>query len=136
MDTTAPRKAPLLIAFMFSFLAAGNAWAETLDSFKRAGGTVLVLASTDGVDEMHELVTHAGLLEVDGERSVTGTRLANAAPGDAIGNGVLTRFLALAETCAFDTSLVQDTENIVVVTTDPNQEPIDPVVIHLVISPP
>jgi hypothetical protein len=114
----------------------GSAWAETLDSFTRAGGTVLVLSSTDGVDEMHELLTSAGLLEVDAERSVTGTRLANAAPGDAIGDGVLTRFLALAETCAFDTSLVEDAENVVVVTTDPTQAPVDPVVIHRVISPP
>jgi hypothetical protein len=113
----------------------GNAWAETLDSFTRAGGTVLVLSSTNGVDEMHELMTNAGLLPVDGARSVTRTQLANAAPGDAIGNGVLTPFLALAETCAFDTSLEQDPENIIVVTTDPRQEPVDPVVIHRVIAP-
>ncbi|MBN1608505.1 MAG: hypothetical protein JW940_17870 [Polyangiaceae bacterium] len=113
----------------------GSAWAETLDSFTRAGGTVLVLSSTDGVDEMYELITDAGLSEIDGARSVTGTRLANAAPGDAIGNGVLNRFLALPETCAFDTPLVADAANIIVVTTDPNQEPIDPVVIHRVVSP-
>lgn len=113
----------------------GSAWSETLDSFTRAGGTVLVLSSTDGVAEMDELMTNAGLLPVDGARSITGMRLANAAPADAIGNNVLTQFLALPETCAFDTSLVQDPENIVVITTDPSQDPVDPVVIHRVISP-
>ena len=113
--------------------AIGNGWMATLDSFARAGGSVVVLSSTNGVAEMGNLMTNAGLLNVNGQTDNTFSVLHNRSPADAVGLNVPSPFLALQDTCFFDTSDTPAADTVFVVTDAPPGSDAglgNPVVVH------
>jgi hypothetical protein len=114
----------------------GTTWLGTLTSFTRAGGIVVVLAGDGGRAEMPDLLANAGLLDATGQTSVTGQNLYNRAPGDTIGNRVLSPFRAPRETCTFTLALPDPIATYVVTDTAPTTANLGaPVVLHKVIAP-
>lgn len=120
-------------------VATGNAWetGNTISSFTKAGGVVIVLDGADGQGEMHELITAANLLPMTGQTDITGNYVYNKAPGDVVGVNVLDSFLGTSHTCSFevDSPLPADVNPITVISDDPADGQGDPVVIHRVIAP-
>lgn len=114
---------------------AGTNIAVAADSFARAGGTIVVLDGGQGVGEMHELLTNATLLQIDGQVDGTGGQLFNQAPADAVGINVLSPFLALTNSCTFDTTTPQSGTNVHVITDDATVGAGAPAVIHRVVLP-
>ncbi len=106
---------------------------NVITSFARAGGVVIVLNGGDGTGEMHEFITAANLLDVDGQDEVPpGETISNSAPADALGVGVLINFAATSNTCTFATAAAPSSDTIFVITDAADE----PVVIHRVIAPP
>jgi hypothetical protein len=114
----------------------GSAFAGTIDSFVRAGGTVVVLAGDGGRAEMDDLLSGAALLSATGQTSVTNAQIYNRAPGDAIGLNVLTPFRAVRETCTFATGAPDAFTSFVVTDSPGPAGPLGaPVVVHRVVAP-
>jgi len=114
----------------------GTAWNATVDSYARAGGSIVVLSSGMGRAEMDQLMTNAGLLPVTAETNITFSQLHNRAPADAIGVNVITPFLGLRETCTFTTSAAQSSSTVFVITDSAPEAGIgDPVVVHRIQAP-
>jgi stigma-specific protein Stig1 len=107
----------------------GAAWRDALFDFNAAGGVVIVLASAQGTNEMHQLITESGLLAVTGLTSVTDGDVFNRAPSDAVGATVLNQFLALDASCTFTTVTPPD-PNITFVITDSATGIGAPMVVH------
>jgi hypothetical protein len=105
---------------------AGSLWAPALGTFTAAGGVVVVLATGSGTGEMAELLTNAGLLTTSGFESITGLPAYNQAPGDAIGLGVLSPFLAKPTTNVLQTFEAEGPSLLHVITSAGG----DPVVVH------
>jgi hypothetical protein len=116
---------------------AGAAIAGAIDSFARAGGIVVVLASNTGRGEMAGFIQSAGLLDATGLGPRTGASLYDRSPADAIGVNVLSPFRAPAQTCAFTTTVQPDGTTVFVVTDSPSSSGTigAPVVVHRVIAP-
>ena len=114
----------------------GTGLANAVDSFTRAGGTVVVLAGDGGRGEMSDLITNAGLLDVSGQTSVTGALVYDRGLADAIGINVLTPFRASRETCTFATP-PPDSSTVFVVTDAPSSAGRigAAVVVHRVVAP-
>ncbi|MBN2196827.1 MAG: hypothetical protein JW751_28735 [Polyangiaceae bacterium] len=111
----------------------GASWSTALDSFPRAGGTVVVLSG--GSSENVDLLDRTGLFSLTGERSLANTQIYNRAPADALGLNVVSQFVALQDTCVFETSVVPD-ESTTFVVTDTQTGPLgDPVVVHRTFAP-
>lgn len=73
----------------------GLAVKSTLGAFTKAGGVVVVLAGNKGPREMWAFAAAAGVAPTNGLASVvTPSSLIDAAPGDAVGQGVATFFSA------------------------------------------
>jgi stigma-specific protein Stig1 len=109
--------------------AAGTTLRDALFDFNAAGGVVIVLASAEGTGEMHQLITEAGLLAVNGLTPITDSDVFNRAPSDAVGATVLNQFLALDASCTFDTPTPPDA-NIIFVISDSATGPGAPMVVH------
>jgi hypothetical protein len=109
----------------------GALWAPAIETFTAAGGVVVVLATGAGTSEMAELLTNAGLLETSGFASITGSPVYNQAPGDVIGLGVLSPFLAKATTSILQTS-EQPSASLAYVVTSADGEA---VVVHRLVLP-
>jgi hypothetical protein len=110
----------------------GNSWFTTLDPFVKAGGIVVVLDGAQGIAEMGELTTNAGLLPVTGHTLVTLQTLHNSAPADAIGVNVISPFLALSDSCTFTTSATPGPKTTFVITDSATFGAGAPVVVHRV----
>jgi hypothetical protein len=117
--------------------ARGSTIASAVDAFVRAGGAVVVLAGDGGIGEMPELVTNAGLLAATGQTNVTFTEIHNRAPFDVVGVNVLTPFLALEETCTWQTGETPGATSVFVITDQPSSAGTlgNPVVVHKVVTP-
>jgi hypothetical protein len=120
----------------------GTDWesGDTITSFTKAGGVVVVLDGSDGSSEMHELISAANLLvesglTMSGQTEITGDRVFNKAPADVLGANVLDNFLATSHSCTFDTSGTPNSSTIFVITDDAAEGQGEPVVIHRVIAP-
>jgi hypothetical protein len=120
----------------------GTDWesGDTITSFTKAGGVVVVLDGSDGRSEMHELISSANLLvesglTMSGQTEITGDRVFNKAPADVLGANVLDNFLATSHSCTFDTSGTPNSSTIFVITDDMAEGQGEPVVIHRVIAP-
>ncbi len=73
--------------------ALGASWATTLTTFTQAGGIVVILDGGTGVGEMPALSTATTLLSVTAQAPVaTGTPLIDLAPGDVVGEGVVSPY--------------------------------------------
>jgi hypothetical protein len=112
----------------------GEAWSQSLLSFARAGGTVIVLDGGGG--EMWSFLTAAGLLDVSGELDRTGSQLYVRVQTNALARALLSPFLAWRRTCAFDTPLLPDRATALVVTDVASGEWGAPVVVHRAVVPP
>jgi hypothetical protein len=110
----------------------GNSWFTTLDPFVKAGGIVIVLDAGQGVAEMGELTTNAGLMPITGHTSVTLQTVHNSAPADAIGVNVISPFLAQPDTCTFTTSATPGPKTTFVITDSDVFGAGAPVVVHRV----
>ena len=110
----------------------GNSWFATLDPFVKAGGVVIVLNGGQGVAEMSELVANAGLLPVTGETSAALSTFHNNAPADAIGVNVISPFLALNDSCTWNTTATPGLKTIFVISDSATPGSGDPVVVHRV----
>ncbi|HEY6080071.1 MAG TPA: hypothetical protein VIW29_14760, partial [Polyangiaceae bacterium] len=106
---------------------------SVLTTFTKAGGVVVVLNGGDGTAEMHELIKAGNLFDVTGQFDVTGDPITNLAPFDVLGVNVITPYLATSHTCAFETTVAEDRENIFVLTDELKNN--SPVAIHRVIAP-
>ena len=116
--------------------AIGNSWNATLNSFTRAGGTVVVLSGGGGRAEMDELISGAGLLAVTNEVDVTFAQVFNRSPIDAIGVNVLSPFRALTRSCTFTTSVTPDASTAFVITNSGADAGLgQPVVVHRIQAP-
>jgi hypothetical protein len=117
----------------------GAGWNPAVSDFVLAGGTIVVLMSSQGQNQMHEFVSSAGLGDVTALHDITVPFhiLANVAPSDAIGINVLSPFLARAETATIQTTMApsSDTVFVVVDSTQPDAGSELPVVIHRVVLP-
>lgn len=120
----------------------GTDWesGDTITSFTKAGGVVIVLDGSDGRSEMHELISSANLLvesglTMSGQTEITGDRVFNKAPADVLGANVLNNFLATSHSCTFDTSGTPNSSTVFVITDDEAAGEGEPVVIHRVIAP-
>ena len=113
----------------------GSIWQATLNSYVRAGGTVLVLATNRGVNEMPDLLTSAALLDTTAVTSASGSILVNRAPADVVGANVQSPFLARLDTVTFTTSQPASSllSYVITQTVDAGDEP--PVVLHRVVPP-
>ena len=114
----------------------GSNLSGTVDSFVRAGGTVVVLAGDGGRAEMLDFLSAVGLMTATGQTSITGAQIYNRAPGDAVGLNVLSSFRAARETCTFTMS-APDASTSFVVTDTPSSGGMlgAPVVVHRVLAP-
>ena len=74
--------------------ATGTLLHDPIDDFLDAGGVVIVLATGAGTTEMAALLSNAGILQISGFGDITGEQALNQAPGDVIGLGVISPFLA------------------------------------------
>jgi hypothetical protein len=114
----------------------GTGFQSTISSFTRAGGTVIVLAGDGGRSEMPAFLANAGLLDVTSQVSVTGNNLYNRAPGDTVGNRVLSPFKAAKETCTFTLAAPDPLATYVITDAAPTSGNLGgPVVVHKVIAP-
>lgn len=120
----------------------GTEWesGDTITSFTKAGGVVVVLDGSDGQGEMHELISSANLLvesglTMSGQTEITGDLVFNKAPADVLGANVLNNFLATSHSCTFDTSGTPNSSTVFVITDDEPAGEGEPVVIHRVIAP-
>ena len=117
--------------------AVGDAWKATLSSYVLAGGTIVVLVSANGQNEMPSLLSRAGLLDVSAVTSVNFSVLVNDAPADVVGLNVQSPFLARVDTVSMATNEVPNSLLSFIVD---QQTPSDaganpPVVVHRVILP-
>jgi hypothetical protein len=98
----------------------GAAWKTSLERFVGSGGTVIVLGGTEGVAEMPDFITSAGLLGVDDATSLPSSApLYVRAPSDGVGVNALSPFQPLGETCTYSTSQPPDPSTVYVVTDSP-----------------
>jgi hypothetical protein len=95
---------------------------------------VIVLGGTEGVAEMPDFITTAGLLGVEDATSLPSNALLYVrAPSDGVGVNALSPFQPLGETCTYSTSQSPDSSTVYVVTdAPPGAELGGPVVIHRV----
>jgi hypothetical protein len=112
----------------------GAAWQTSLERFVGSGGTVIVLGGSEGVAEMPDFITSAGLLEVDDATSLpSSASLYVRAPSDGVGVNALSPFQSVGETCTYSTSQSPDQSTVYVVTDAPAEAALGgPVVIHRV----
>jgi hypothetical protein len=117
--------------------AIGAGWKTSLERFVGSGGTVVVLGGTEGVAQMPEFITSAGLLGLDDATSLpSNASLYVRAPSDGVGVNALSPFQPLGETCTYSTSQSPDSSTVYVVTdAPPGPEPGSAVVIHRVSTP-
>lgn len=110
----------------------GVAWKTSLERFVGSGGTVIVLGGTEGVAEMPDFITSAGLLGVEDATSLpSSVSLYVRAPSDGVGANALSPFQPLGETCTYSTSQSPGPSTVYVVTdAPPGAELGGPVVIH------
>ena len=110
---------------------AGTAWAPKVAAFVAVGGVVVVASGGAGTGEMDTLVSNAGLLSVSGQTLLSGTVLYNNAPFDAVGLNVLSPYLALKQSCTWDTSVTPGPQLVFVVgSASPDAGSGNPVVVH------
>jgi hypothetical protein len=81
----------------------GASWATPLQAFVRSSGTVIVLASTAGTSEMKDLLTSANLMTVSSMSVVTGQPVKVQDYLDAVGENVLSPFIAKVASVTFTT---------------------------------
>lgn len=95
----------------------GRSISTTLDTFVSAGG-VVVIAHGANAGEMVDFWGNdgAGLFDFSGLHDITFTELQNRAPADALAANVLTPFLALSSTCAYEMAEASDPNQSVVIT--------------------
>jgi hypothetical protein len=79
--------------------AAGAAWASVLDLLLQRGGVVVVLEGTAGVS--YRFAEGANLFTVAGTADATGLEATLAIPADAIGQQVVSPYLAVSLSAAF-----------------------------------
>jgi hypothetical protein len=111
--------------------ALGTFLAAPIKAFALLGGTIVVLASNDGIGQMDQLLTASQILATEGFVPVTGQSIHNQAPNDVLGNKVPSPFLAKPITVRLLTSEAQ-APNLTYVFTD---TPGDPVVVHKALLP-
>lgn len=102
----------------------------SLDSFSRVGGVVVVLDAASGVAEMSEFLTASTMLETSAHAVVTGKTVDVVAPGDAIGIGVFSPYLAPTRSVSFSVS-EPPSASLVTVVSEPDSG--KPVVLHKVV---
>ena len=109
--------------------AIGASWAPALDTFAQQGGVIVVMAAATGTNEMKNFLTASGVLATDALIDVSAQTVENEGWLDAVGQNVLSPFLAKTSSAAFDTSEVPGpTTSFVVV------DQVDaPVVVHKVV---
>ena len=104
----------------------------SLTAFTKAGGVVVVLASNGGTREMWSFAAAAEVLTVTGQSSVaTTSALLDAAPGDAVGQGIATYFAASPNAVSWTLANPAPVATVVV------QAKADgaPVLLHAVVTP-
>jgi hypothetical protein len=82
----------------------GAAWQATLSTYLRAGGSIVVLTSAAGTNEMPAFLSSADLLAISGVLPVSNVILLNNAPADAVGLNVQSPFLSRPDTVTLTTS--------------------------------
>jgi hypothetical protein len=113
--------------------AFGAYVASEVAKFAQSGHTVVVLATSLGSAQMHELVTNAGILSASGFSAFSAT-VKNQWPGDVIGNSVPTPFAAQPTTVTIVTSEAETAQLFYVFTDDTVAKL--PIVIHKTAVPP
>ena len=114
----------------------GTAWHanSVLDSFVAAGGVVIVLSG--GTGEMDQFLSASQLLDVSGQTVVTGSKLYNRSGGlDALGQNVITPFLAPLSSCTFTTAMMPDINTSFVLTDTASGVFGAPAVVHRAFPP-
>jgi len=109
--------------------AFGSTLNNSVQKFLQSGGTVVVLASNDGVNEMPDFLANAGLMQIQSFTPITGQSVLNAIPNDIIGNKVQWPFLAKDITSTVSTMELPGTF-VSYVFTDTAMPTAAPVVIH------
>lgn len=111
----------------------GSIWSKSVSSFSYVGGTIVMLDGAQGIREMTQLFRSATLFAADGETPLSPSVLLNRAAGtDAVASKIVSPFACQSDTCAFDTSVMPDSNTTFVVT-----EPLEdggtarPVVVHI-----
>src|SRR5690606_5911112 len=100
--------------------AIGEAWQNSMDEFVSSGGTVIVLDGAAGTAEMADLISSAGLLDMDGDEGLASDALLYVrAPFDSVGVNVLSPFQPLGRSCTFTPSEPPDASTVYVVTDAP-----------------
>ncbi|HET9934780.1 MAG TPA: hypothetical protein VFQ35_28945 [Polyangiaceae bacterium] len=116
----------------------GGGWAQTLESFAQAGGVVVVLDGAQGVKEMPDFISSAGLLPVIGHEPITmedtDTQFYVRAPADQLATMVLSPMSPKPYSCVFDLGGPPPSDVSYVVTDAPAPMSGRPVVIHRVVS--
>jgi hypothetical protein len=112
----------------------GVALKPAIERFVGNGGTVIVLGGAEGVAEMPDFITSAGLLVVEDATSLPpSVSLYVRAPSDGVGVNALSPFQPVGETCTYTTSQSPDPSTVYVITDRPaGGELGGPVVIHRV----
>jgi hypothetical protein len=83
----------------------GSTLAMPLASFVAVGGDVVVLDGASGINQMASFLTQSNLLQTQGETPVPDTdRLVVVAPGDGVGNFVISPYAPIADTVYFVTT--------------------------------
>ncbi|MGC4092625.1 MAG: hypothetical protein QM756_33040 [Polyangiaceae bacterium] len=116
----------------------GATWAPTLRSFAEAGGVVVVLDGAQGVNEMPDFITSAGLLPLNGHTAIppedVSTQFFVRAPADQLATGVLSPMSPKPYSCVFDLAGPPPADVSFVVTDAAAPDPGKPVVVHRVVS--
>jgi hypothetical protein len=107
----------------------GTGLNAAVSGFLADGGVVVTVATATGTNEMDEFLTTAGLLEVTGITGIAGQNVYNEGFLDALGQNVLSPFLAKASSARFETSEVPGPETSFVILTAND----DPVAVHKVV---
>lgn len=68
----------------------GAAWEPAVSAFLKRSGIVIVLATSQGTNEMGDFLTASGLLSIKSLAPTTIAHIRNMAPADPIGHGVST----------------------------------------------
>lgn len=108
----------------------GGAWESPIAEFTAGGGVVVVLASTEGTDEMPQLLGAASMFDVLGQLDVTGQTAHNVGWLDALGQGVLSPFATKKAAASFLTDEVPSPSLSHVIVSEQD----DPIVLHRVVT--
>jgi len=115
--------------------AAGTQLADTLNTFTIGGGVVVMLSGADGIGEMNEFASAAGLAAIGQETPFDSLAYVRAS-ADVISVNVVSPFQTLDSSCTFATTEMPSGDTAFVVTdTAPGGALGAPIALHKVVTP-